>query len=136
MSAKNEINIPIDVKKFLQLLINHLPMKVFWKDKDSIYEGSNRAFAEFAGLNEDESIIGKTDYDLPWAETKADEFRLYDRSIMDMNEKEMNYVSKITNSEGMEFWTKTTKIPIENENGEVVGVLGFLQEKNIIPPAK
>jgi len=131
MSTDKDINIPIETKKFLKLLINHLPMKIFWKDKDSIYQGSNKAFAEFAGLNEGEDLVGKTDFDLPWAETKAEEFRLYDRSIMGMNEKEMNYISKITNAEGMEFWTKTTKIPIEDESGEVIGVLGFLIEKNL-----
>jgi PAS domain-containing protein len=54
--------------QLLPLIMNNIPQAVFWKDKDLVYLGCNRAFAEDAGFSSPEEIIGKTDFDMPWKE--------------------------------------------------------------------
>lgn len=46
----------------LQLVLDTIPQAVFWKDKDSTYLGSNKNFAQDAGQNSAQDIIGKTDF--------------------------------------------------------------------------
>jgi PAS domain S-box-containing protein len=49
--------------KFLQTLIDTIPNPIFYKDRDGVYLGCNKAFEEFRGL-EKEQVIGKTVYDI------------------------------------------------------------------------
>jgi PAS domain-containing protein len=49
-----------------QLAIDNIPHSVFWKDRNSVYLGCNRNFAEDAGVGKPENIIGKSDFDLPY----------------------------------------------------------------------
>ena len=50
--------------QMLQTILNTIPQRVFWKDRNCTYVGCNRAFATDAGLNNPAEIIGKSDFDL------------------------------------------------------------------------
>ena len=56
----------------LQIVLDTIPAGVFWKDRDSVYLGANRAWLEAAGLNSSQEVVGKTDYDLPWGERSGE----------------------------------------------------------------
>ena len=73
-------------KDELQLVMNNIPQAVFWKSKDLVYLGANQAFAEDAGAESSQDLIGKTDYDLAWKKEEADFFRECDRKVMDSGE--------------------------------------------------
>src|SRR5512144_709860 len=49
--------------RFLQLMIDTIPMPVFYKDLHGVYLGCNKAFEEFLGVPKDR-LIGKTAYDV------------------------------------------------------------------------
>ena len=53
-----------DARQMLQHVIDTVPNVVFWKDRDLRYLGCNDAFAQLAGLQRPEEIIGKDDYAL------------------------------------------------------------------------
>lgn len=55
----------------LQLVLDNIPQCIFWKDKNLVYLGCNRKWAEMAGVGEPENVTGLTDYDLPWTEAEA-----------------------------------------------------------------
>src|ERR1035438_8812010 len=46
--------------QMLQTILNTIPQRVFWKDRNCTYVGCNRAFATEAGLNNPAEIIGKS----------------------------------------------------------------------------
>jgi hypothetical protein len=46
----------------LQLIIQSIPVRVFWKDKESRYLGCNRLFVQDAGLKEPHQLIGRDDF--------------------------------------------------------------------------
>ena len=53
----------------LQLVMDTIPQRVFWKDRNFVYRGCNRVFAEDAGIDSPEDIVGKNDFELSWKES-------------------------------------------------------------------
>lgn len=80
------------------------------------------------GLASPADIIGKTDYDMPWAETEADNYRADDRRVMDSGEAKLGIIETQVRADGSKIWIETNKLPIRNLNGEVIGILGTYQD--------
>ena len=53
-------------KQILEGIINAIPVRVFWKDKNLVYLGCNEIFARDAGFSDPKDIIGKDDYQMGW----------------------------------------------------------------------
>ncbi|MAZ87406.1 MAG: hypothetical protein CL693_07165 [Cellvibrionaceae bacterium] len=51
----------------LQLVLDSIPSRVFWKDDNLVFRDANRCFQQDAGLSELEDLIGKTDFDIAGA---------------------------------------------------------------------
>lgn len=113
-----------ETQKFLQLVIDSIPQLIFWKDTQSNYLGCNRLFAQVAGLNSCEDIVGKNDYDLPWKQEESDWYRECDRRIMASDMPELGIIEKQQQAQGKQTWAETNKIPLHNLDGEVIGILG------------
>ncbi len=112
----------------LQLIIDSLPGAVFWKDRNSIYQGCNRTFARFAGLASPAEIVGKSDYDLPWTREESDSYRAFDRQVMESGEAVLHIVETQTQADGRVAWASTNKIPLHDRHGKVIGILGTYED--------
>ncbi|MCS6815241.1 MAG: PAS domain-containing protein, partial [Cyanobacteria bacterium] len=110
-------------QKFLELVMNSIPQYVFWKDINSVYLGCNRNFAELAGLASPEDIVGKTDYDLPWRKY-AQQFIDRDRKVIATNQPIYRVIDPIISAKGQPAWTETNKVPLQDDEGNVIGILG------------
>lgn len=115
-------------RNMLAQIINTIPQFVFWKDRDSVYEGCNILFARAAGVDPPEEIKGKNDYDLPWLPEESDAYRRDDRTVMDGNCPKYHIIEQQLQAGGERYWVDTTKVPLRNESGEVVGVLGVYED--------
>ena len=113
---------------FLQLVLDHIPSYVFWKDRQSIYLGCNENYAKTAGLNNPDEIVGKSDYDLPWSTEESNFFRVTDKEVMDTGIPRINFEQLQTINDGSTRWLKTSKIPLHNDKGEVIGILGTYED--------
>ncbi len=82
-------------REMLQLVLDTIPVGVFWKDRDSVYVGANRAWMEAAGLNSSEEVVGKTDYDLPWEKDQANSYREHDRKVMESGIPEYDIIESL-----------------------------------------
>lgn len=114
-------------QQFLQTVVDTFPLAVFWKDRDSRYLGCNHNFAQDANLSLPAEIIGQTDYDLPWIEL-ADAYRADDRQTMDSGVAKLGIVEKLVRADGSSIWLETNKLPLQNLNGETIGILGTYQD--------
>lgn len=112
----------------LQTIIDSLPSAVFWKDRDSIYQGCNLTFARFAGVATPAEIVGKSDHDLPWAGAEAESYQAYDRKVMDAGVAELHIVETQLHADGKQSWADTNKIPLRGRDGAVVGILGTYED--------
>lgn len=113
--------------QLLPLIMDNIPQAVFWKDRDLVYLGCNRAFAEDVGLESTEQIIGKTDYELPWTE-QADLYRTDDQVVIDSGQSKLNYEEPQTTPTGDTIWLRTSKIPVRDSSDEIVAVLGMYED--------
>lgn len=110
----------------LKLFANNISQFVFWKDVNSVYQGCNMNFANYAGFNDPNEIIGKTDYDLPWSKEEADFFVKIDKQVMRSGQAQLNYEETQTLSDGKTRWISTSKIPLMDKSKKsVIGILGW-----------
>ncbi len=108
---------------FLRTLIDTLPDLVWLKDTEGVYLGCNTRFEHFFGAPR-EAIVGKTDYDFV-AATLADAFRQNDRMAMEKNGLTVNEEEIPFASDGHRELLETTKTPMRDSRGRLIGVLGI-----------
>lgn len=114
-------------QQLLQLVFDTLPQRVFWKDKNFHFLGCNKLFAQDAGLESPEQIIGKHDFELAWRES-AHLYRADDTDIIQNNISIINYEEPQVREDGTTLWLRTSKIPLRNEVGKVIGVFGSYED--------
>ena len=111
----------------LRSVIDTAPMRVFWKDQDLHYLGCNPAFAQDAGVNVPDDLIGKTDVELSWKD-QAELYCADDRQVMNSGMPKLLYDEPQTTADGKTIWLRTSKVPLRNAQDEVVGVLGMYED--------
>ena len=110
-------------QQLIEGIINAIPVRVFWKDKDLIYLGCNSSFSHDAGFAEPKEVIGKDDFQMGWRE-QAELYRSDDRQVIDSGCAKLNIEEPQTTPEGNTITLLTCKIPLRNSKGEISGVLG------------
>jgi len=114
-------------QQMLQLVMDTIPVRLFWKDKNFIYLGCNKAFALDAGLKTSQEIVGKNDFELSWKVT-APLYRSDDTEIIQKNISKVNYEEPQVREDGTSLWLRTTKIPLQNHQGEIIGLFGSYED--------
>ncbi|NTV95472.1 MAG: EAL domain-containing protein [Thiobacillus sp.] len=109
-------------RRFLKTLIQTIPDLVWFKDPEGVYLACNPRFERFFGTSE-AAIVGKTDYDFIDREL-ADFFRANDRKAIDKGGPMVNEELVTFADDGHHEYLETTKTPMFDENGRLVGVLG------------
>jgi PAS domain S-box-containing protein len=110
-------------RQLLQSVLDALPVRVFWKDRDLRYLGCNRPFALDAGFDDPSGITGKTDFDMSWA-GQAELYRSDDRGVIESGRPKLSYEEPQTTPEGSRIWLRTNKVPLRSTDGAIRGVLG------------
>jgi diguanylate cyclase (GGDEF)-like protein/PAS domain S-box-containing protein len=110
-------------RSFLKTLIQTLPDLIWLKDQDGVYLACNPRFELFFGASESE-IIGKTDYDFV-EQSLADSFREHDFKAMHKGAPSVNEEQITFASDGHLELLETTKTPMFDEQGQLIGVLGI-----------
>ncbi len=117
----------LNTQKMLQLVLDSIPVRVFWKDRDLNYMGCNRLFALDAGLCSPMDIIGKNDFELGWSK-QAERYRIDDRNVIDTLQPKLHYEEPQSTPEGAFIWLRTSKVPLQDINGRIQGVLGTYED--------
>ncbi|MGJ8650327.1 MAG: PAS domain S-box protein [Opitutaceae bacterium] len=111
----------------LRNILDHVPIRVFWKDRNCKFLGANQLVADDLGLNDVNDLIGMDDFDFSTKEA-AQAFQADDREIMDSNVPRLNYVESQVLKDGSQQWLRTSKLPLKDHRGEVIGVLGTYED--------
>jgi len=111
----------------LRILIDNLPDRIFFKDRSSRFIVANKSIAIHAGLSSPKDIVGKTDSDLYQPELAEQYFR-DEQDLMLRGEPLLNHEEPSCDSSGNIGWTLTSKIPIRNKAGQVVGLVGVSRD--------
>ena len=117
----------IETRKLLEsenkfkTLLENLPQKIFLKDEKSVYISCNENYAQDLNIRPDE-IVGKTDYDF-YPEKFAEKYRAEDERIKESGKTENIEEKYIV--EGQDTWISSIKVPVKNEDGNIVGMQGI-----------
>ncbi|MFO1497251.1 MAG: ATP-binding protein [Verrucomicrobiota bacterium] len=105
-------------------LIESLPQRVFFKDRDSIFVSVNAAFAADFGL-EPQQLVGKSDRDFFPAELAA-KYQADDQRIMSLRTPET--IEEINVAGKVHRIVEVVKVPVVADDGEVIGLLGLFSD--------
>ena len=126
-SLKNEDSELEKTRRMLDDVLNTIPVRVFWKNLESVYLGCNKLFALDSGRKSSSEIIGLTDYDIRNTE-QAESNREDDRNIIKSGKHRINYEEPFITTDGKQNWILTSKIPLRNSEGVMYGILGTYED--------
>jgi PAS domain S-box-containing protein len=108
----------------LETILNSVPDRIYIKDSQSRFIKINAAAAQRLGLPSPDLALGKTDFDFMPPE-KAGEFQRDEQRIMQTGEPLINKAEKQILPDGQVGWTSTTKVPLRDAAGKIVGLMGI-----------
>ena len=114
-------------RETLQMVLNNIPQRVFWKDQEMIFGGCNMAMARDCGFDDPFKLIGKSDFDLT-GPAEAEAFRAEDREVMATNRPKLNYEIVQARPSGGTVHLLANKLPLHDKEGRVIGVLGSFED--------
>jgi PAS domain S-box-containing protein len=114
-------------RDLLLTIIESIPMRVFWKDRNLTFMGCNTLLARDAGMHGPADLIGKDDYAMGWA-PQADLYRADDLAVIESGQAKLFYDEPQTTPDGDTVWLRTSKIPLKDPQGSVIGVLGLYED--------
>ncbi|MDG4552406.1 MAG: PAS domain S-box protein [Candidatus Contendobacter sp.] len=114
-------------RNLLQTVLNTIPARVFWKDRDLRYLGCNQSFARDAGVSSPDEMVGRDDYQMGWWE-QADLYRSDDKRILESGNPRLDYEELQTTPDGRHIWLRTSKVPLRDADGVTFGILGTYQD--------
>ena len=115
----------IEKSNILNDILLNVPHYIFWKDVSGIYRGCSKSFAEITGLESPESIIGKTDNELPWRNDDRLAYIKMDEAVITVGKPIINIEEPLRSSDGNISTILISKIPLKTSTGKITGVLGL-----------
>ena len=107
----------------MRLIIDSVPMNVYFKNRDSQFVIVNQSMAEWVGESQPSDLYEKSDRDYfseeHWSGAEADE-----KAIIGSGEAMVGLVEKETWSGKEDTWVMTSKYPWRDNEGAVVGTFG------------
>jgi sigma-B regulation protein RsbU (phosphoserine phosphatase) len=108
-------------------LMDNIKDNIYFMDQDGRIILVNKQGAKWLGFNSPEEVIGKTDLDIFTDEHGRDAYEDEQR-IMRTGIPVLGKEEKETWADGHETWVSTSKMPLRDDAGEIVGVFGISRD--------
>jgi diguanylate cyclase (GGDEF)-like protein/PAS domain S-box-containing protein len=108
----------------LQALIDRVPDYLFVKDAESRFVIANKAIAADYGRAEPGDLFGLTDFDLNPPDV-ARQFFDIEQNVIHTGRPMIDMEEAIIDPAGVRKCLSTTKVPLRNDQGEIVGLVGI-----------
>ncbi|MDO9122372.1 MAG: PAS domain-containing protein [Anaerolineaceae bacterium] len=114
----------------LKALLDNIGDSVYIKDRECRLWRISTKMAGYFAENGITDIYGKTDIEL-FGEAFGRKTMVDDKQVMETGKPKISLIENhVDSSRSENNWTSTTKLPIYDDNGEVVGLLGITREIN------
>lgn len=110
-------------RRLLRTLIDNLPDAIYTKDIEGRKILANLADLDNIGLPEAE-VLGKTDAELFPPEVAA-RFMADDQAVLNSGTPVHDREELLTNRDGKTFWQLTSKVPLYDADGQIIGLVGI-----------
>lgn len=116
-----------EAKNLLKLVLDTIPIRIFWKDTQSTYLGCNMLFARDAGFETPEELIGLNDFSMR-QRTHTETYRRDDLEIINSGVPKLAREEIITAPDGRQWWVSSSKVALRDDKGRIIGILGFYED--------
>ena len=114
-------------RRLLQTLMNNLPDAIYFKDRESRFLAINVGLAKRHGLHNPSEAVGKTDFDYFTREHAEQAFR-DEQQVIATGRPMVGVEEKETWNDGSVTWASTTKMPLRDPQGRIVGTFGVSRD--------
>jgi len=114
-------------RELLEAFLEHIPDHVYFKDRNSRFVRISQAMARYFGMGDPAQAVNKTDSDM-FSSEHAVQALEDEKRIMDTGEPMIGMEEKETWPDGHETWVHTTKVPLKDRYGRVVGTMGISRD--------
>ena len=114
-------------KERLQMVLDNIPQRIFWQDVEQRFVGGNRAFVADTGRASQDEIIGCTVADFQPTEL-AEKYSRQGAEVIQTGQARIGYEEQFVRPDGSRAWVRTSKIPLFDPEGHVVGLLGSYED--------
>jgi diguanylate cyclase (GGDEF)-like protein/PAS domain S-box-containing protein len=111
----------------LETLMDNVPDSIYFKDRQSRFTRINRYAAERFGISSPAEAVGLTDFDF-FTDEHATQARHDEEEIIRTGQPLVNVEEKETLAEGEVRWVSTTKLPLRDRDGNIVGTFGISRD--------
>lgn len=112
-------------ENILKVVMDTLPGRVFFKDKEGRYVYVNKQFDEFYNKDGIGEVVGKTNIDIHPTEELAAKYSREDNEVI-KNKRSIKAETILYSEDGEEIYTEAVKVPVIDKNGDVSGVVGLV----------
>jgi len=124
-TSENPSGLTADMERTMfAALMDNLPDCIYFKDMNSRMIATSQANAVWFGLKSPRDLIGKTDFDL-FTEEHAKQALADEREILDTGLPMINMEEKETWADGRVTYVLTSKMPLRDERGRIIGTFGL-----------
>lgn len=111
-------------RNLLRTIVDHLPSRLYVKDKASRYVLNNKAHLEMLGAKTQQDATGRTTLDFFPGE-RGRQALADDSQVLDGGPSILNQVRSDFGPEGDVHWSLVTKVPLRNVQDELIGLVGI-----------
>ena len=105
----------------------HVPDNVYFKDRDSRFLAVSASFVRYFDRKSQAEIVGKTDFDL-FSQSHAQPAFEDEQRIMRTGQGLLGKLEKEVWPDGRVTWALTSKMPLRDEHGEIIGTFGISKD--------
>lgn len=116
--------------QLLSSLLKETPDFIYFKDLDCNFIKGSKALCDHLNLNEQNELIGKSDFDF-FEDKAAIEKRSQEQEVMKSGIPIYSLEEKSTQHNGKLDWVLTSKTPLKDAHGNIVGVQGISKDITI-----
>jgi PAS domain S-box-containing protein len=117
-------------RDLLASLLDSSPDPIYFKDAQSNFLKGGKVQAELFGLKNADEMKGKSDFDF-YAEAHARAAFEDEQEIIRTGQALIGKVEREITKNGRESWALTSKMPLRNKSGQIIGTFGI--SKDITP---
>lgn len=105
-----------------QMILDAVPAWVFYKDKENRFMRVNKAYADAVGMPKSR-IEGLSVFDM-YPREQAETYWRDDKDVIESGKAKLGIIESADTQKG-KVWVQTDKIPYRDDNGNIIGVIGF-----------
>jgi len=114
-------------KYLMDALLNSVPEYIYFKDLESKFIKTSQSMIKLFGVKEHKDLIGKSDFDFFDDEHARPAFE-DEQKVIKTGNPILNLVEKEVKKDGAVSYVNTTKLPLRNEKGQIVGTFGISKD--------